>query len=640
MSMKLLDSAPSTNDSEESTLETVAPYVAEFVGTFLLVFTVGSCGIAGSSTWNATGVACVLVVLIYVFGPVSGGHLNPSVSIAVGLAGKMDMMTVLKYVVTQIVAGLLGGLLYYSAFGTAVPVAPLNGFGWFQAGIVEVIYTAMICFVVLNCALSTTNNPKDDQNHFFALAIGFVIVAGGYAGGRISGACLNPAVSLGLDITGAGRRRTGGDSNPWCIVYVIYQVLGAVIAALLFYICRHHEWESISKRNSGWPTLQVRILAAHNLMNKDSGIAGDVSDPYVMIRYATRVYRTPTIRDNLNPVWDNDNVYFFDLRLDRIFLELEVVNANAVLIEQSLGTLSLNLKTYALDKPHVVREPLKDGKGGELELELLLGKKERREEDEEDAPSEDSGVAGEPSLFSKLMSEFCGTFILVLTVGLNVVMVSPATAWSAAAALMCMIYSLGNVCGGHFNPAVTLAVVLSRRDKCPSLQGVYYVIVQLLAGIFAGLLYATVHFSSPYKSSGYFLAPVIPYSWAGALMAELVFTFMLAFVVLAVATTTPPGALTMQNFQFAIAIGSCVTAGGFSIGNVSGGSLNPAVSWGMSAASSAWHGSTESVSWANCLAYSLIELLGGACAALLFHATHMREYSKHERRVDFAAGSP
>merc|ERR1719422_1778701 len=69
----------------------------------------------------------------------------------------------------------------------------------------------------------------------------------------------------------------------------------------------------------------------------------------------------------------------------------------------------------------------------------------------------------EPSTFSMVFSEFLGTFMLVFTVGLNLVMKSPATPWSAAAALMCMIYSLGDVSGGHFNPAVTLAITASGR---------------------------------------------------------------------------------------------------------------------------------------------------------------------------------
>ena len=64
------------------------------------------------------------------------------------------------------------------------------------------------------------------------------------------------------------------------------------------------------------------------------------------------------------------------------------------------------------------------------------------------------GGSADYTLGTKLVSEFIGTFYLVLTVGLNVLGKSPAPVWSIAAALMCMIYSLGSVSGANFNPAV------------------------------------------------------------------------------------------------------------------------------------------------------------------------------------------
>merc|ERR1712125_54100 len=95
----------------------------------------------------------------------------------------------------------------------------------------------------------------------------------------------------------------------------------------------------------------------------------------------------------------------------------------------------------------------------------------------------------------------------------------------------------------------------------------------------------------PYKLEAFALQPgVLPqgmaFSWVAVFFAEMAFTGMLAFVVLAVATTTPPKSLTSRNFQFGLAIGACVTAGGFAIGAVSGGELNPAVSFGLATGSS------------------------------------------------------
>merc|ERR550514_750977 len=103
------------------------------------------------------------------------------------------------------------------------------------------------------------------------------------------------------------------------------------------------------------------------------------------------------------------------------------------------------------------------------------------------------------------------------------------------------------------------------------------------------------------------------------------FTFVLAYIVLSVATVTPPQQRTTQNFQFALCIGSCVTVGGFAIGSISGGSLNPAVSWGLSTAGVGG----KHLPWYNCILYTCFELLGGALAALVFSQTHVKELEKN-----------
>merc|ERR1719345_739381 len=105
-----------------------------------------------------------------------------------------------------------------------------------------------------------------------------------------------------------------------------------------------------------------------------------------------------------------------------------------------------------------------------------------RGEQEEDA-------SAEPSIAARLLSEFLGTYILVLTVGLNVLSGSAAGAFSIAASLMCMIYALGSCSGAHFNPAVTVAIICAGRDKCSVMDGVAYIIAQICGGIAAGYTY-------------------------------------------------------------------------------------------------------------------------------------------------------
>merc|ERR1719343_95312 len=181
---------------------------------------------------------------------------------------------------------------------------------------------------------------------------------------------------------------------------------------------------------------------------------------------------------------------------------------------------------------------------------------------------------------------------------------------------MCMIYSLGNVSGGHFNPAVTLGVVSSGRGVCARSDGALYVASQLCGGLTAGLLYAAFHAAGPNKDVTFGLAPGKGFGRSAAGAAELLFTSVLTYVVLTCATTaTPPSWITKQNNYFAVAIGS-----------VSGGELNPAVSLGMTVANAVHHGTAPPPSAANFLLFSAFELAGGLIAAVAFRLTHAAEY--------------
>merc|ERR1719502_1605922 len=100
----------------------------------------------------------------------------------------------------------------------------------------ESLYTFMLCFVVLNCAASLKNNPPDNGNEFFGLAIGFVIIAGGYAAGAISGGAFNPAVAFGVDVSSAGL------GFGWSFAYLAYELTGAALAALCFAVVHPEEF--------------------------------------------------------------------------------------------------------------------------------------------------------------------------------------------------------------------------------------------------------------------------------------------------------------------------------------------------------------------------------------------------------------
>jgi aquaporin Z len=199
---------------------------------------------------------------------------------------------------------------------------------------------------------------------------------------------------------------------------------------------------------------------------------------------------------------------------------------------------------------------------------------------------------------NKYIVEFIGTFFLVLTIGLTVLAggtgVIPPLAIGAA--LMVMIFSGGHVSGGHFNPAVTLAVWM--RGRCDTMDVVPYWISQILGAVVAAL---AVKFLRSGASPAAMNPAVMP-----ALLAEFLFTFALAWVVLNTATAKG----TSGNSFYGLAIGMTVMTGAFAVGDISGGAFNPAVAVGISVLGLS--------AWSNIWIYLVANLAGGAAAALAF----------------------
>jgi aquaporin Z len=171
----------------------------------------------------------------------------------------------------------------------------------------------------------------------------------------------------------------------------------------------------------------------------------------------------------------------------------------------------------------------------------------------------------------KLIVELIGTFFLVLTIGMVVIGADSAAAALAPLAigsvLMVMIYAGGHVSGGHYNPAVTLAVWM--RGKAATNELVPYWVAQVAgAAVAAGVV--------RYLKAGTDVTPMTPDA-VPALIAEFVFTFALCFVVLNVATARG----TEGNSNYGLAIGFTVLAGAYAVGGISGGAFNPAVAIGI-----------------------------------------------------------
>jgi len=214
------------------------------------------------------------------------------------------------------------------------------------------------------------------------------------------------------------------------------------------------------------------------------------------------------------------------------------------------------------------------------------------------------------------MAEFVGTFFLVLTIGLNVVQGNDLAPLSIGAILMVMIFAMGSVSGGHFNPAVTLAVWLSRRQKITLRDAGIYWVVQLLAGLVAGLTYSGV------LGASFALEPIDDKRGTimSACLVEILYTCALCLVILNVATTNQD----TPNHYFGLAIGSTVGSAAIAIGGVSGCSLNPAVSIGVIITHAIASGSGAGLAYLGL--YLLAPLVGSVFAAAVFYAVRPAEY--------------
>jgi aquaporin Z len=202
----------------------------------------------------------------------------------------------------------------------------------------------------------------------------------------------------------------------------------------------------------------------------------------------------------------------------------------------------------------------------------------------------------------KYLTEFIGTFFLTLTACLTVSGERPIPALAIGSSLMIMVYMGGHISGGHYNPAVSLAVLL--RKKFPSSDFVPYVISQLLGATAAAwIAYLVVG-----KTIN--VAPGAGVSITSALLVEALFTFALALTVLNVACSEK----TKGNSFYGLAIGFTVVVGAFAGGWISGGAFNPAVGTGPNVINALYGGGT----WGNIWIYYAGPLAGGALAAVVF----------------------
>jgi aquaporin Z len=213
--------------------------LAELIGTFALVFIgAGAASIVGSAA-GLGGISAVafahgltLMVFICAYGMISGGHMNPAVTVGVLAVGAITAAEAVGYIVSQIVGGVAGAMLLRIVLGgvatglgtpelahglvlggTSVTIMPAIGF----------VVEAALAFFLVTAVLSTAVAGR--AVHLAPVAIGLTLVFNILMGGALTGAAFNPARALGPMIV------TGNLNNAW--LYVLAPIVGAIIAAVV-----------------------------------------------------------------------------------------------------------------------------------------------------------------------------------------------------------------------------------------------------------------------------------------------------------------------------------------------------------------------------------------------------------------------
>ena len=210
-------------------------YLAELVGTMVLVLM--GCGTAvslGCDTSNAASVVgtafafgLAVVAMAYTIGGVSGCHINPAITLAMMLSGRMTCKEAGRYMTAQCIGGFFGAFVLFLLGASVCGLSGVGandlqeGVGIFGGLLAEIVFTAVFVLVVLG-ATSKTNGAT---NNLAGLAIGLALVLVHLACIRYTGTSVNPARSLGPALF------TGGGALAHLWIFIVGPFAGAVGAA-------------------------------------------------------------------------------------------------------------------------------------------------------------------------------------------------------------------------------------------------------------------------------------------------------------------------------------------------------------------------------------------------------------------------
>lgn len=208
-------------------------YVAEFVGTAVLVLV--ACGIAVATDVNYIGTALafglVIVAMAYSIGNVSGCHINPAVSLGMAVAGRMKWVECLKYIIAQVLGAIAGAALLGVILGSFSALGANNFGGELANGTEVTVWIALLVetiltFIFVTAVLGVTD--KAENGKVAGIVIGLTLTLVHLFGLPFTGTSVNPARSIGPALF------QGGEALNHVWLFIVAPLIGGILAALFY----------------------------------------------------------------------------------------------------------------------------------------------------------------------------------------------------------------------------------------------------------------------------------------------------------------------------------------------------------------------------------------------------------------------
>lgn len=208
-------------------------YIAEFTGTFFLVFIGTGSVVVNDQTQNSIGglgialcFGIIVSLMIYVFGKTSGAHFNPAVSIAFPVAGLFPVKQIIPYIISQFSGAAMASLLLHLLFPSHQTLGSTQPAGTeLQSFLLEVTLTFILMMVILFFSQGSALMKK-----LAGVCIGLTVCAASFFAGPYCGASMNPARSFGPALV------SQNFNSFW--IYLLAPMCGSVLAASLWLLLK------------------------------------------------------------------------------------------------------------------------------------------------------------------------------------------------------------------------------------------------------------------------------------------------------------------------------------------------------------------------------------------------------------------